>query len=154
MDKKQRIEHATFTIEREFAATPAQVFAAWADLAVKAQWFAGPEEWERGEHTLDFRVGGKEENSGGPNEGPKHRFEATYWDIVENERIIYAYDMHLDDIRISVSLATVELEPSPGGTRMRFTEQAVYLGLADGPDGREEGTRAALNQLAAVLEAA
>ena len=37
-------------------------------------------------------------------------YDARYQDIVPNERIIYSYDMHLDDKRISVSLATVELE--------------------------------------------
>ncbi len=38
-------------------------------------------------------------------------------DIVPDERIIFTYDMRLDETRISVSLATVELEPArrPGG---------------------------------------
>ena len=32
-----------------------------------------------------------------------------------DERIVYTYDLHLDDKRISVSLATVELEPAGDG---------------------------------------
>lgn len=32
--------HATFTLERTYPATPARVFAAWADPAAKARWFA------------------------------------------------------------------------------------------------------------------
>jgi uncharacterized protein YndB with AHSA1/START domain len=39
------IQHATFAIERTFEATPAQVFAAWADPAAKARWFVGPGDW-------------------------------------------------------------------------------------------------------------
>ena len=38
-------------------------------------------------------------------------FEALYQDIVPDERIVYTYEMHLDEPRISVSLSTVELRP-------------------------------------------
>ncbi len=39
------VHHATFVIERILDATPARVFAAWADPVAKARWFVGPEEW-------------------------------------------------------------------------------------------------------------
>jgi uncharacterized protein YndB with AHSA1/START domain len=56
---QRSVTHSTFVLERVYAAPPARVFAAWADPAVKAQWLGGgPEEWESGEHTLAFRVGG------------------------------------------------------------------------------------------------
>ena len=55
--------------------------------------------------------------------------------------------MHLDDKRISVSLATVELKPAGAGTRLIFTEQAVFLDGYDNPAQREEGTRALLDNL-------
>ncbi|HEV2682294.1 MAG TPA: SRPBCC domain-containing protein [Rhodanobacter sp.] len=48
-------------------------------------------------------------------------FDCRYWDIVPNQRIVYSYDMHLDDRRISVSLSTLELGPEGRGTRMRYT---------------------------------
>ena len=50
-----------------------------------------------------------------------------------NERIIYGYDMHLDDKRISVSLATVEFKPAGKGTRLTFTEQGAFLDGFDDP---------------------
>jgi uncharacterized protein YndB with AHSA1/START domain len=104
--------HATFVIERTHPASPARVFRAFADPRAKARWFVGPDDWESSDHELDFRVGGREHVSSGPKEGPVHTFDARYQDIVPDQRIIYSYDMHLDDKRISVSLATIELKPS------------------------------------------
>jgi uncharacterized protein YndB with AHSA1/START domain len=100
---KRSAAHATFVIERNFMALPARVFNAFADRAAKASWFAGPGEWEKKRHEFDFRVGGRERLSGGPKGGTVHSFDALYQDIVPNERIIYTYDMHLDETRISLS---------------------------------------------------
>ena len=44
--------HATFVIERTYAASPARVVAAWADPAAKARWFAGPGDWDSSKHEL------------------------------------------------------------------------------------------------------
>jgi uncharacterized protein YndB with AHSA1/START domain len=143
--------HATFVIERSYDASPARVFSAWANPTAKARWFVGPEEWEASDHELDFRVGGREHVSGGPPGGPVHVFDACYQDIVPDQRIVYTYDMHLDQMRISVSLATVELKPAGAGTRLIFTEQAVFLDGADKPEDREHGTRALLDNLDAAL---
>jgi len=143
--------HDTFTIERTYDASPARVFNAWADPAAKARWFVGPDEWLRGAHELDFRVGGREFLSGGPKGGTVHTFECRYHDIVPNERIVYAYDMRLDDARISVSLATVEFKPAGAGTRLVFTEQAVFLDGYDDAGSRKRGTEGLLDQLGASL---
>ena len=144
--------HATFIIERTYAALPARVFNAWAEPRAKASWFVGPDEWEASDHELDFRVGGREHVSGGPPGGPVHTFDAQYQDIVPNQRIVYTYDMHLNDARISVSLATVEFKPAGAGTRLIFTEQAVFLDAIDSPAEREHGTQALLDNLGKALE--
>jgi uncharacterized protein YndB with AHSA1/START domain len=149
---KRSTRHATFVIERTYDALPARVFHAFADPKAKASWFAGPEDWQQGKHELDFRVGGRERTSGGPPGGPIHSFEALYQDIVPDQRIVYTYDMHLDQARISVSLATVELEPAGAGTRLIFTEQSVYLDGHDYPEERERGTRDLLESLDAALK--
>jgi hypothetical protein len=64
-----------------------------------------------------------------------------------DQRIIFAYDMHLDDKHISVSLTTVELKPAGAGTRLIFTEQGVFLDGYDEPGQRERGTRDLLDNL-------
>src|ERR1700730_9225158 len=99
---KRSVTHATFSIQRASDAPPAMVFGAFADPKAKARWFNGPEEWGPDEHTLDFRVGGRETSRGGPKGGPVHTYEARYYDIVPDERIVLAYDMDLDRRRISV----------------------------------------------------
>jgi uncharacterized protein YndB with AHSA1/START domain len=148
---ERSVTHSTFTLERTYDASPARVFAAFADPEQKAQWFAGPDEWSLGEFEVDFRVGGREANSGGPMDGPVHSFEARYYDIVPDERIVYAYEMHLDDERISVSLATIQLEPAGDSTRLVLTEQGAYLDAFDDPTLRETGTRDLLEALGAYL---
>jgi hypothetical protein len=62
--------------------------------------------------------------------------------------------MRLNDVPISVSLATVVFKPSAKGTQMIFTEQAVFLDGYDDPDGRDRkrGTDAHFERLDAFLK--
>jgi uncharacterized protein YndB with AHSA1/START domain len=150
MTKRSTI-HATFVIEREYKAAPAKVFAAFADPDSKAKWFVGPEEWTQSNHKLDFRVGGKESVSGGPPGGPVHSYNAEYWDITPNQRIVSSYEMHMDEKRTSVSLATFEFKSSGAGTKLILTEQGAFLDGVDDAAERERGTNVLLDQLATFL---
>ena len=141
--------HSTFAIERTYDAAPARVFEAWADPALKSRWFGAP---GSSEHQLDFRIGGKELNRGGPPGGPVFTYEALYYDIVPGERIVYAYEMYMGDTGISVSVATVEFSPAGTGTRLLFTEQGAFLDGHDTPAQREHGTGELLKKLGAALE--
>ena len=144
--------HATFTIERTYPVAPAKVFTAFADPAAKARWFKGPDEWTNEKGAFDFREGGRESNRTGPKGGPAHIFECLYYDIVPNERIVYAYEMYFDKRRISVSLTTIEFKPADGGTKLVFTEQGVFLDGLDDAKGREEGSNWLLDKLGASLQ--
>jgi uncharacterized protein YndB with AHSA1/START domain len=145
--------HTTFTIERIYNFAPAKVFAAWSNADAKARWFVGPpDKWTLVKRELDFRVGGREKLSGSFPDGHTSNFNGYYQDIVPNERIVYSYEMDLSGKKISVSLATVEFKPANAGTKLNFTEQAVFLDDFDDAGGRERGTADLLDQLGAWLK--
>jgi uncharacterized protein YndB with AHSA1/START domain len=139
------VEHGTFALERTYDAPPGRVFAAWADPEAKGQWFGGVD------FSLDFRVGGRETNGGGPDGGPFYRYDATYRDIVPDERIVYTTDMYVDDRIMSVSVATVEFARDGGGTRLVLTEHGAFLDGLETAAQREHGTGELLDKLGAVL---
>ncbi|WP_332702779.1 SRPBCC family protein [Devosia sp.] len=145
---ERSVTHASFTLERRYKATPARVYKALSDPATKRKWFNPPEAWGKSEHHMDFRIGGIETSVGGPPGGAVHKFKAIYQDIVPNQRIVYSYDMELDDVRISVSLASFELVPDGDYTTLKLTEMGAYLdGFSDGNDIRKQGTEVLLDQL-------
>jgi uncharacterized protein YndB with AHSA1/START domain len=80
-----------------------------------------------------------------------HSYDAVYWDIVQNARIVSSYEMHIDDRRISVSLATMEFKPNGSGTTFVLTEQGIFLDGYDDAGERERGTRELLEQLETYL---
>ena len=69
-----------------------------------------------------------------------------------NERIIYTYDMHIGENRISVSVTTIEFKAAGKSTRMLFTEQGAFLDDFDNPKLREDGTKQLLEQLGKALK--
>ncbi|MFF2157294.1 SRPBCC family protein [Paenibacillus chitinolyticus] len=139
------VKHATFVVERVYAASPERVYHAWADPDAKAKWFSKPDIFE-------FRVGGREYSSGGPPEGPVFTFDASYQELVPDKRIVYTYTLDSDGTRISVSNTTVELIVVEGGTKLIFTEQGAFFDGHDTPEVREHGTNAMLDALGKALE--
>ena len=73
--------------------------------------------------------------------------------MVTNERIVYAYEMHLDERKISVSLATFELKHAGAGTCLVLTEQGAFLDGYDDAGTREQGSGFLLDALGASLKA-
>jgi uncharacterized protein YndB with AHSA1/START domain len=147
------VVHASFTITRRWNATPARVFAAFADQQKKDLWFGGGLDWTPVSRSFDFRVGGHENEAGRWKNGVVSHFDCTYLDIVPDERIIYSYVMHLDERKISVSQACIELTPDGDGTRLVLTEYGDFLDGYDDAGSREHGTNWLMDKLEVSLAA-
>ncbi len=147
------VAHGIFTIERTYAGvTPQRVFDAFASTQAKSHWFAAPvDRCTTLERTMDFRVGGRERLEGRWDSGLVTRFDATYFDIVPGARIVYAYDMHMDERKISVSLATFEFKAAGGATKLVMTEQGAFLDGYDDNGSRERGSGELMDKLGAWL---
>jgi uncharacterized protein YndB with AHSA1/START domain len=143
--------HATFVIERSYPFSVRDVWHALSDNAARDQWFGGGSEFQVQDKSHQFRVGGRAREEGRWHNGPRSRFESTYTDIVEHQRIVFTYDMWADDRHMSTSLATIVLEPAADGTLLTYTEQGVHFDGIDTPEGREAGTRGLLESLGAFL---
>lgn len=147
------VVHASFTINRFWNVSPARVFQAFADEEKKKAWFGGGDAWEPLRHSFDFRVGGREQEAGRFKEtGMVSSFDCVYLDIIDNERIIYSYTMHLNDRKISVSQACIEFRAENGGTRFVLTEYGDYLDGYDDNGSRERGTNELMDALEKSLE--
>jgi uncharacterized protein YndB with AHSA1/START domain len=130
------VEHSTFTLERTYSASPAQVFAAWADRDTKARWFAAYD----AAYTLDFRVGGVEAAHGRTDDGAEIVAESVYRDIVTDERIVYTTLLYGRGVLATVSVTTVEFVPDGTGTHLLLTEQGTFLDDQEQPEWRRQGT--------------
>lgn len=146
------VVHATFCIERTYPASPAQVFKALTDPAAKAKWFGGGNGYTLLARQMDVRPGGREHVKGRWETGIVSTFDAVYHDVVADERIVYAYEMHLDDRKISVSLATLELKPAGTDTHLVMTEQGAFLDGYDDAGSRERGSNFLLDALGNSLK--
>jgi uncharacterized protein YndB with AHSA1/START domain len=150
--------HGEFTVERELAAAPGQVFAAFAEPELRRRWFRMPGAAEDTSHSLDFRVGGNEVLLGvfAPmGEAERLEYHATFCDIVPESRVVFSYVTIVNGVRRWAALVTVVLRPTETGTLLRRTEQYVFLAYTD--DGAHDvahlrgSSNLQLNALAAAL---
>ena len=146
------IVHSTFQVTRHYPRSPARVFHAFADKEQVRRWRVEGDGFDIREFSYDFKVGGGEVSRFAFGEGPEIRLDAQFQQIEPDERIIYSYRMAMGANPMSVSLTTIEFNPSGNGTNLVFTEQGVYFGGAAEAKGREEGTRALLESLAGALQ--
>ena len=161
MTIERRLARAGFTLTRDYPAPVERVWDAFAVEDVKLAWWGAGDSIEPGEWAFDFRVGGRDIAEGKFHNGPVSRYEATYTDIVEHVRIVTTYDMWLDGVHMSTSVASLEFERFTygtvdteriEGTRFTHAEHGVFFDQfwADG-QGREDGTRGLLEALGHYL---
>ena len=98
MTIERRLARAEITLTRDYPASVDRVWDAFADEKQKLGWWGGGSTMEARDWAFDFRVGGRDIAEGKFHNGPVSRYEATYTDIVEHNRIVTTYDMWLDGV--------------------------------------------------------
>src|SRR4051812_14257560 len=96
--KEQSVIHNTFVIERSYSVSPSQVFAAFANPAMKRHWYGEGDHHDTDTFEMDFRPGGSEHlryrlNAATPFPGVVIENEGTYLDIVPDSRIVMSSGM-------------------------------------------------------------
>jgi uncharacterized protein YndB with AHSA1/START domain len=153
MTADERIEHTSFVVERELAASPKHAFRFWSEAELKANWTSCHPDWRVLEDGFDFRVGGGDVKRWRTPGGEEQTFHAHYLDIVPEQRIIYAYEMSFAGTRLSASLVTVTFEAVGRKTKMTFTEQvAILVGGKAARDQRFTGTEEGMDRLVDVVD--
>jgi uncharacterized protein YndB with AHSA1/START domain len=157
---ERSIIHDMFVIERTYPASPSRVFAAFASKEAKDPWGdtgdtgdTAEAEPATGPVEFDFRVSGHE-RFGFAYQGVNYTYDAFYYDIVPDQRLVYSYEMYADGMRFSVSVATIEFGKTNDGTTLTWTEQGAYLDGFDGQDAprlRQGGISEMLDGLAKYL---
>ncbi len=89
-------DQPTITMEREFAASPQAVFAAYGDPEALKEWY-GPDGFSITVIAMDFRVGGAFRFTMHGPDGTDYPNRITYRDIVPGARIAYLHDSDIDN---------------------------------------------------------
>lgn len=139
---ERSVQHATIVLERVVEAPAPRAYAAWIH----------PEGWDAPCELHEPRVGGRKLQTFSPTGEQKFREEGRYEDLVPDQRVVYAYSIFRDDVRITVSLQTLEFSPQGARTRLLLTEQLTVLDGGDRAAARERGNAEWLDRFAAALK--
>jgi uncharacterized protein YndB with AHSA1/START domain len=154
---ERSVIHDTFSLERTYPAAPSRVFAAFASKEAKDGWGddpdLGPADDAGANTEFNFRPGGRE-RFGFKYDGRTLSYDAHYYDIVPDQRIVYSYEMYADGARISVFGRHDRVRQERRGPWLTWTEQGASLDGIDGPQApasRMQGTAEMLDGLTRYL---
>jgi uncharacterized protein YndB with AHSA1/START domain len=147
MTTTHTVAHATFTLERRYEASRAEVFRGLGRPGRE-----GPVVRRRARRRPRARLPGRRPGDGQPpHGGATLSLESVYRDIVADRRIVFSSVLWRDDTVATVSITTVELVAEGAATQMVLTEQGTFLDGLELPAWRQEGTGSQLGALADVL---
>lgn len=149
---KPPVHHATIVIERGYEASPARLFAAFADPAARMRWGVPSSHVELVYDAADFRVGGMDLGRCGPNGKLIYHVETRYHDIIAGQRIVYTEVVCQDRLPLSFALITVEFEAVAIGSKLTVTDQVTSYGGESMIDSHRAGLEGALANLKFELE--
>ena len=123
MSEDVATEDRVLRLERLIAAPPERVFELWTEPELIAQWF-GPDGYEIPSYALDVRPGGKWRTTMRSPEGKLHTVSGVYRVIEKPRRLVFTWAWDQDDgSRGHETEVTVTFEPTPGGTRLKLSQQ-------------------------------
>ena len=143
------IAKPSLTLQRRFAATPAQVYAAWTDPKKIVQWF-GPAETKTDSVEvieMDVREGGRFNISFSTQDGEFHRVSGVYKEVVPDAKLVFSWAWYTMPER--ESQVTRTLKPEGANTLLTLTHEQFFNEAAR--DGHRHGWTGTLDKLAAWL---
>lgn len=105
----------TFSTSRQFAASPAAVFAAMKDEARLTRWW-GPAGFTNRFDVFEFRIGGRWVFTMIGPDGNTYPNESTFASIETDRKVVIR---HVNEPHFELAIT---LEPSPGGTLLRWDQ--------------------------------
>jgi uncharacterized protein YndB with AHSA1/START domain len=144
---QSRTVHDVITLERTYSATPARVFAAWADAKARERWGRPNDEEIIVYDHAEFRVGGEDVSRCGPKGDLRWMARVRYLEIIRDARIVMAEHVSEAGTARASALITVEFEPLGKSTKLRLNIQIAAFdpGMIA---GYNHGWPAALDNLA------
>jgi len=142
------VHHETLRMERDFLASPQQVFAAYLDTRARESWSAPSETAEVRILNEDVRTGGSEATMCGAKGDMRYRTEVHYH-LVETDRLISFSETLLEgDAVLMAALITFEFfNAGSGASKLVLTDQITSFVGPEGVEGHRTGFSQALDNL-------
>jgi uncharacterized protein YndB with AHSA1/START domain/tRNA A-37 threonylcarbamoyl transferase component Bud32 len=145
-----RTPESTIRLVQQVAAPPEKVFAAWADAAGMADWYAPTDDFGPTIADLDFQVGGRYRVAMQSPKRPDPHVVCGEYTRIEEPRLIsftWAWIAPKPDVR--ETQVTVEFHPRRDGTELVFTHERFRD--QGSKQGHTEGWTGCLSRLARKL---
>lgn len=139
--------HQTLVFTRTLPASPAAVFAAYADAGRRAEWGTPSDTAVLIYDLANFTIGGVDHFRCGSRDDPKFQGTTFYLDIVPDSRIVSSEVIALAGNGLSAALTTLELSPHDSGATLKMTVQVTSFMGPDIFKGHEQGYNGALDNL-------
>jgi uncharacterized protein YndB with AHSA1/START domain len=139
----------SITVIREYRVPPEQVWEAWTNPELVAQWFGSPG-YTLESIDMDLRRGGRFEKRFRTDEGERFVVSGEYQEVAPVTRLVYTWNSNRAEFGVADSVVTLELEAIEQGTRLTLRHE----GLTGEPVMRkhEIGWTRNLDQLAPFVE--
>lgn len=145
-----RARFATLDFTREVAASPATLWRAWTDPALRAAWSAPSPEVSVTYLESDTKVGGREVALCRSPGSPEFRVESRWLALDPGRRSVNSEVVEAEGRTLSAALVTAEIAATAEGARLMLAVQIASLADRDMADDYRAGFSAGLDNLCAL----